>query len=364
MKPPLTYGQIQREVLRWSRGLPPRSMSIPYTRSAAVGILGDVVPHKGLRQTGRQERDTKALIRDELRWFGQRGAITTWDGLLAARAAGKADDPLVYKAVSGGSGVWYSTILGVGLPPAAAAFTNAPGGAVLNSASVGAIPLVLPAGDDAKYIASLYFTTATSVSGFFLLSDLLVAAGNIPSNSTAATTVNTAALTRYTDGVGVCPILYITTATGANATNITVTYTGDVNGAAQTTGAIALHASYRAAHSFAPTGCWTDYSTPGTSLEFRLPLASGDSGALSVDTVQFSAATASAGRLAALLHKPLMLVQKISIATRVESLDLSTPQALLSLVELPVGTDDKLGFIFCINCDGAVFNGQLMTVAG
>jgi len=223
------------------------------------------------------------------------GAITTWDGVCAAGLGGKRDWHIGFKnnANAVASYIWMSRAFRAAGMPAAGSYTNVPGGATFNSASTGAIPLIDP-GDDDAYLLELMGGTGYC-GGDLLLVDLLVAAGNISANTTAATTVNTSALTRYTDGVGVMMTLEVTTVLSGNAANVTIGYTNTAD-AAKSTGAIAMTVS-----------AVVDRIQPSVQQHYAIPLASGDVGVKSVQTVTFSAAMGG-GVVAVLLFKPLAVI--------------------------------------------------------
>lgn len=107
--------------------------------------------------------------------------------------------------------------------------------------------------------------------------DRLVASGNLSGTTTGAQTVNTPALTRRTDGVRNRIFLEWYTATGSTSVTVTASYTNQDGTAGKTTGTVTLPASVAA------------------GSMFELPLAAGDSGVRSVETVTLSATTGTAG---------------------------------------------------------------------
>lgn len=198
----------------------------------------------------------------------------------------------------------------------------------MNRASTGAIPLINPTSSDKKYLLT-HGITVPSISGFstVLLVDLLVAAANISANSTSAQTVNSAALTRYTTGEGVRMILVVTTALGATASNVTISYTNQAGTAGRSTGAIAMTAS-----------CAVNRTQPSTTI-FFIPLQAGDTGVRSVQTITFSAAM-GAGVLDLYLFKPLMIIPTIAANTFVER---DSSVQIDGLTELAYGSDNQVG---------------------
>lgn len=320
----------------FARQLPLRSPPVPVGHPL-IGKIGLCIPGVGFRVQGMSRSSLNALLRDEDRFrkapeklvkkaLRERGAITTWDGVLAARGGGKGDDFMGFKAsqttVANQWSIFYRST-GV---PGAGAYTNIPGGAVHTRASAGAWPLISPTDPDKKYLLSPGANHLTGTN-IVCLVDLLVAAGNINANATGAQTVNTTALTRYTDGVGVMMIFDVTTALGATASNVTVAYTNQAGTGSRSTGAIAM-----------TTSCIV-YRAQPVSGGIIMPLQATDYGVRSVQTVTFSAAMA-AGVVSILLYKPLWLIPTLGATYWVEP---TTPQMLSGFTELVVDGSFVMG---------------------
>jgi hypothetical protein len=281
--------------------------------------------------------------------------ITNYDGIINSRAAGKDNDVAFAKtaAFGGVSAMWYSSMRIAGLPPAIAP-ANIPGGSVMNRASTGAIPILNPTDPDIKCLLTTGFTVP-SVTGFgaLLLIDLLVACANINANVTGDQTVNSAALTRYTSGEGVMMILVVTTALGATASNVTITYTNQDGTTGRSTGAIAMTASAAA-----------NRLQPAVALAYFIPLQAGDTGVRSVQTIAFSAAM-GAGVLDLYLFKPLMMIPTIAANTFVER---DSTVQIDGLLQLPKGSDNQVGCLGVLALTGGATTttllGFLRTVSG
>lgn len=130
--------------------------------------------------------------------------------------------------------------------------------------------------------------------GYVMVCDRLSHQGGLSGTVTTAQTTNlpTAALTRYTSGVGVFAALEIYTIIGTTGTTVTMSYTdqGGTNG--QTSGAFAIGATqFREASRF-----------------LMMPLAAGDTGVRSVESVTVLATTGTAGNFGVTLFKPLFIV--------------------------------------------------------
>ena len=157
---------------------------------------------------------------------------------------------------------------------------------------------------DTKHLVNISAlgTTATSVPGVLMLVDICLYYPTISLNSaTAQTLTTTNPLTRYTDGVGLRPFLVTTMASGATAHNVALSYTNQAGTAGKALGAtVACTASSILGH-------LTHSGTAANNFGPFLPLASGDTGIRSVQSVTISAASGS-GVGALVLAKPLATI--------------------------------------------------------
>lgn len=130
--------------------------------------------------------------------------------------------------------------------------------------------------------------------GVYLICDRLSHQGGLSGTTTGAQTTNlgTAALTRYTSGVGVMMMATIYTAVGTTATTITVSYTDTTPTSGRTSPLVV----------FGGTGFRE------ASRGVILPLAAGDVGVTSVQSVTLAASTTTAGNFGITLFKPLFAV--------------------------------------------------------
>jgi hypothetical protein len=326
---------LVREFDRYARAMPRRAPAVVVAHPA-VGQIG-LCDSRGFRLRGMSTRVFNALMRDEIsarRAMSERGSITTWDGVLNNRGNGKADDFMGAKASQTTvANAWSSFFRSTGLP-GAGSYTAIPGGAVMNRASTGAWPLTNPATGDTKYLLNVGAGHVTG-QNIVLVADLLVAAGNIDANSAGAQTINTAALTRYTDGAGVMMTLEVTTALGAGAANVTITYTNQAGTAGRATAAIAMTASA------------ITFRLQPAVLGAQVELLAPDYGVRSVQTLQFSAGMGAGGLVALLLYKPLLMIPTLVAASFVER---STPAQIAGIIPLVLGSDSQLGCLtFFVN---------------
>ena len=127
-----------------------------------------------------------------------------------------------------------------------------------------------------------------------MLVDMLTISGGLDATVTTAQTTNlpTAALPRYTSGVGVHAALVIHSQLGGTATTATVSYTNQANTAGRTSTAMNIGA--------------TGFREVGALL--RIPLEAGDTGVRSVESVTLAATTSSAGNFGVVLYRPLAML--------------------------------------------------------
>ena len=164
---------------------------------------------------------------------------------------------------------------------------------------------------DTKHILNVAAVTgvATGVPGVLMLVDMQGYYPGINMNiATAQTMVGTPTL-RYTNGVGVRAFLVVTATTGATAHNVALSYTNTASTAGRSLPVtVACTASAIVPHI-------THSGTAANNYGPFLPLASGDTGIKSVETVTISAAS-GAGTAALVLARPLLSlpITTVSIA--------------------------------------------------
>lgn len=157
---------------------------------------------------------------------------------------------------------------------------------------------------DTKHIVNIsaYSAVATAVPGVLMLVDMVLYYPGINMNSNALQTLdNTNTLTRYTDGAGIRAFLVVRSTTGATAHNISMTYTNQAG-----TGSRTLPVTVAGTPS-ALVGHITHSGTSANNYGPFLPLASGDTGIRSVQSIQLSAASL-AGTAALVLCRPLATI--------------------------------------------------------
>lgn len=146
---------------------------------------------------------------------------------------------------------------------------------------------------------------ATGVPGQLMLVDLQGYYPGISMNVATAQTLTGTPTLRYSNGVGVRAFLVITTASGATAHNVAMSYT---NQAATSGRALPVTVACTAS---AIVGHITHSGTAANNYGPFLPLASGDTGIQSVQTVTISAASGS-GAAALVLARPLLSIPLVA----------------------------------------------------
>jgi hypothetical protein len=259
----------------------------------------------------------------------ERGAITSYDNIINARANGNAEDRSVLKASFTTVANQWSSLWQAGGVPAAGAYTSTPGTAP-NNATTGALSFGLSTpGSGNKYLLTFGYTAAQAIN-MLILHDLLVQCGGLSAASSANQAVTPAALTRYTNGKGVMALCDVSSAIGTTASNIVLTYTNQGGASStQATPSVAMTPSMIVQRTF-PAG------QPFFTLQ------SGDYGVETVTNVKLSAAMTT-GTFAINLYYPLMFIPGLvaNIWTEADS----TIQ-IDGLAQLVIGSDSAIG---CLN---------------
>lgn len=286
------------------------------------------------------ERSLAFHLRDLLR--SERGAISTYAGLLSARASNKHGFNSTYsKAVNITANQWGHTFQSSSNFPGAGSYTAITGGAAHDQTSAGALSygFAHPTNPDKAYLVS--FSGSTTINGWLqmVLIDLLVAAGNIDANTNSTQTVNTTALTRSTGGAGVLAFIDVTSALSTTASNLTITkYTNQGGTANQASPANAMITS-AAAQKVATSTCVPFFG-----------LQAGDYGIKSIEEVQFSAAMGGTGKVAICLCKPLMWIPALPGGVGAKRDDMSN---INGAVELSLTSGNLIGCFSLLICSSA-----------
>lgn len=203
--------------------------------------------------------------------------------------------------------------------------------------------------------AGAWTTAAVGAGAVLYVVDLLGCYPKILTNSASSQTLNnTITLPRYTAGDNVRAFYTLNAANGANAANSSMIYTNAANVGSRSLGTVVSHTAS------AITGHMSHTGVAAGNFGPFLPLAGGDTGIRSVQSFQFSAASASAGFIDLVLCRPLMALP-ITTAFIPAERDLLT-----QLPSLPQVRDGAvLGFILqagAVITSGTQWQGYLETV--
>jgi hypothetical protein len=217
-------------------------------------------------------------------------AIATLDDYKRALTSGRFIVPFSIASVTTSAGVPFDLwMVSPPVPPLAP--TTA---AVPTKDTAGALPIENAGGGLQNSIVGFRLTSFNP--GALLVADRLSHTGGLSATVTTPQTTNlpTAALTRYTDGVGVMMALTIYTLIGTTATTVSATYTNQAGVGSRVTPLV-------------PFGGTRNREA---NRMIFLPLQSGDTGVRSVESVTVTATTGTAGNFGVTLFR---LLQGISI---------------------------------------------------
>lgn len=198
-----------------------------------------------------------------------------------------------YYKTTGASGANMNTTSSwrLGTRPAAGADPATTPGTAYNSTAGGIVfPDTSPL---RKFLINWHGRTDQASPGGNLIYDRLVGVSGIAMNSTGDKTINSTALTRYTDGVGVEVYLEVTTAGTTTAPTLTMSsYTNQDGTATRAGGAITF-----------PTA-----TLNANALVGPLPLQAGDTGVRSVEKLNVSVAGGGSGVVNVILVKHIATI--------------------------------------------------------
>lgn len=213
-------------------------------------------------------------------------AIATMDDLVAA-LPGQVLSFYKPSLTAKGAGTWQSLWTAAGTPGAGSTPASGTGGTVCTSSTAGALTFINPTGGDLTYLARAL--AATNTVGSLIIYDRLVTTSGLSGTSTGTQTVNSSALTRYTDGVGVTAWVEWYTATGGTASNLTLSYTDQAGTTGRTAPAVAFT------------------QTPVIGQMQPIPLI-GNDGIRVAESVTLSASTGTVGNFGITLMRRLLTI--------------------------------------------------------
>jgi|688.fasta_scaffold126934_2 hypothetical protein len=293
----------------------------------AADVSNGRLPAEALLAAAKRVSDTTDAVRAIKK---MRGAITSFNDVIDARGNGQYFDYFGVKASQTTvANNWSSFVRTAGVP-AAASYSNIPGGGRMTSATTGAVPIpVTIGGSDHLYLTNAVANHVTGTNVHMYV-DVLVSAGNILATSATSQNISTTSLSRWTSGEGLAMTLEVTAALGATAANITISYTDQAGNTANSTGAIAL-----------TTGAATGRLVPVQDGPM-IRLATGDYGVRTIEGCILSASMTGSGVMAALIYKPLVVCPTMTLNLWNER---STPAQLSGIKQLTSAVGGELPFV-------------------
>jgi hypothetical protein len=293
----------------------------------AADVSNGRLPAEALLAASKRVSDTTDAVRAIQQ---MQGAITSFNDVIDARGNGQYFDYFGVKASQTTVANNWSSFLRTAGNPAAASYSNIPGGGRMTSATTGAVPIpVTIGGSDHLYLTNAVANHVTGTNVHMYV-DVLVSAGNILATSATSQNISTTSLSRWTSGEGLAMTLEVTAALGATAANITISYTDQAGNTANSTGAIALTTS-AAVGRLVPI-------LDGPMIR----LATGDYGVRTIEGCILSASMTGSGVMAALIYKPLVVCPTIGVTTWNER---STPAQLSGIKQLTSAAGGELPFV-------------------
>jgi hypothetical protein len=293
----------------------------------AADVSNGRLPAEALLAASKRVSDTTDAVRAIQQ---MQGAITSFNDVIDARGNGQYFDYFGVKASQTTVANNWSSFLRTAGNPAAASYSNIPGGGRMTSATTGAVPIpVTIGGSDHLYLTNAAANHVTG-SNVHMYVDVLVSAGNILATSATSQNISTTSLSRWTSGEGLAMTLEVTAALGATAANITISYTDQAGNTANSTGAIAL-----------TTGAIAGRLVPVLDGPM-IRLATGDYGVRTIEGCILSASMAGSGVMAALIYKPLVVCPTMTLNLWNER---STPAQLSGIKQLTSAVGGELPFV-------------------
>lgn len=234
-------------------------------------------------------------------------ALTSYDGILAALAAGNGQEVFYSKTfpITTAAAVHYSSWLFGGMTAAGtlagAGGTTAATLVTCNSNTIGAIPIVSPTTASAlnPYITTVGAMPSLSMAGTMILIDRLADSGVLTTGigATCTLTMPGGGWARYTDGIGVMAFMESQAANPTATAVVAMSYTNP----AATAGRIPSPATLTAvAYKCFGSGANAPTATPFFTLQGN------DSGMKSIESLSLT--VAAAANVALVVCKPLLMI--------------------------------------------------------
>lgn len=250
-------------------------------------------------------------------------AIESLDQLIAGLS--RSQDLRIFKTPVTATAGRYASLWTLGTLPAPGSTPPAGSGEAPTKNTPGAFSFTNPAPGEKSYLGAA--SGAGHLAGSLIVLDRLVHTSGLVGNSAAVQAVNTVPLPARAPAGGPGTIwLEWYTSTGATSVNASASYTNQDGVAGRTTPLISLGATRRVAEMI------------------PLPLQSGDSGVLSVQSVTLSASTGTAGNFGVTLARRIAEIPMVlgNTGFTLDALDLGMPEiaddACLMMAWLVAGT--------------------------
>jgi hypothetical protein len=357
---------------------------LTYRIGSPDGEMGKILPGRGfmpfipLKKMGIikehpavYDPTTFQRLRDRLHLLGhdllssEIGAITTRDGIIAARAGGKANDFAFVKAsVTTTANVWYSLYRATGMPGAGTYLaTTAPTDRVPTRATVGAISQYLsnPGGTDRAYLLTFGFGSVQQLN-MGVLVDVVNEGGSFRLSVATAETVAapTNATRQYGSGSGKGNLLTFVVATAGTpgAGTFIAQYVDDAGAntnaptLTQAANAVLADVIYPASVAFAAAN----------NFGLFVPLAAASLGVQAVK--QTTCSVAGTGVLASQVFFPLMFLPGIAANTYIERDSTSQIDGLTELVNVSQVIGDLRMFVLPNTTSSGVLTGYIKACDG
>jgi hypothetical protein len=280
---------------------------------------------------------------DSLNWLlSQRGAVSTYDGIIAARAAltGAPLDIVQYKpSVTTVAAQWHSLMMLAGTPAAATITTT--NGAIMTSANAGAFSLPWGAASSStnRYLLSFGFA-AVQIINMALLVDILWAGGSYSVAASGTTSITQPALTRNTTGAGVMLTTEVTTVFNGTAATMQFNYTSVPGAAAHNTGGLPVRSTAAIVSMLQPSVS----GSAANNIPWA-PLASGDYGLTAITAlVMAGTAMGSTSAVNAYAYFPLLWMPGVAANMYIERDSTTQIDGLIALAQ------DTSYLCGCLNC--------------
>jgi hypothetical protein len=356
------------------------SDQMTYRVDSPDGSLGRLLPGRGLLLG--QDLRTLGITRnppyvydpsrvqrigDALRRLGrsERGAISTYDGIIASRGSGKANDMAFSKVSITTVATTWSTVWHAGGQPPAGTYlaTTAPTDANLDRTNAAAISTYLtsPTSPDKKYLLTFGFGSSSQIN-MAVLVDIINHSGSFRMSVNTAETIVTPTITsqrQYGTGSGVGNLVTLIVATaGTPGAGTCILQTVDQAGSNTNAPTLTVAATAVTADTIFPS---TSAVTAGGG-SFFVPLASGQTGVQAIK--QNTMSVAGTGVLAGNVFFPLSFVPGVAASAYIERDSTTQIDGITELVTVSSVIGHLSMYVLTNSTTSGAVTGFIRSVAG